>query len=417
MERVTPFDRVVCVTLDRRADKWAEFKKRCPWKCEKFVAVDGKLCRPPAWWKQGAPAWGCYKSHVRIVEECLNSGVESVMVFEDDAVFCENFEERFAAFWSALPADWDMAYLGGQLITADDSPPTRVNDLVYVPDNVNRTHAYAMSGKFLPHVYKWLHASNDWRDRHHIDHHYGRLHQKKKHNVYIPAEWLVGQAEGYSDIKSKEFEERYWPSAEQVAPAKRKFTLVVGLHASGSSCLATCLHKAGVHMGNAFAYRPDSGEAISVAKMMEEHMPFPSVELRDEDGLRKKMLRWMTMKAKEHKHAGMKYPHLCATARLVSDAFDLRVVHIDRPLEDSVESLKRREPSRTPAAIERVQRFLHDEKTKFLSTVDHVTVDYYSLLERPGDELARALKHVGLKASNASMAQAVAHVDASRRHV
>lgn len=37
---------------------------------------------------------------------------EEALIFEDDVVLCENFNERFAALYAALPADWDFCYVG-----------------------------------------------------------------------------------------------------------------------------------------------------------------------------------------------------------------------------------------------------------------------------------------------------------------
>ena len=64
---------------------------------------------------------------------------------------------------------------------------------VYRPFNANRTHAYAVRGTEMLNVLnKHLHA-RDWFEKHHIDHHYGRLHQTGQYGVYVPRRWLVGQ--------------------------------------------------------------------------------------------------------------------------------------------------------------------------------------------------------------------------------
>ena len=65
--------------------RWDDFRRRFPadWPyraVSHFPATDGKLCPPPAWWTESAGAWGCLRSHHRIIEECLNSGIESVLI-------------------------------------------------------------------------------------------------------------------------------------------------------------------------------------------------------------------------------------------------------------------------------------------------------------------------------------------------
>ena len=145
------FDCAYCVSLDRRADRWERFVQNIPsdWpfcEVERFAGIDGKLCPTPAWWKQGGGAWGCYRSHLTLIEQALNRGHESILLFEDDAVFCEGFSQRATEFLEAVPDDWGMIYFGGQHLFVNQNPPLRVNDLVFRPYNLNRTHAFALRG-------------------------------------------------------------------------------------------------------------------------------------------------------------------------------------------------------------------------------------------------------------------------------
>ena len=123
------FEEVYCVTLDRRPDRWDQFMERVQsagWpfqEIQKFQAVDGKLCKPPAYWTQGGGAWGCYRSHLRILEDCLNRGVKSVLFLEDDALPCEDFPAKAEKFLRHLPEDWGMIYLGGQHLLINKFPP------------------------------------------------------------------------------------------------------------------------------------------------------------------------------------------------------------------------------------------------------------------------------------------------------
>src|SRR5262245_46044684 len=112
---------VVCINLKRREERWKAFQERLPgdWpfrKIVRFPAIDGRACVPPPWWKESAGAWGCYRSHLRVVEDCLNNDLESVLVLEDDAEFPPTFAADAAEFLRHVPDDWDMLYLGGQLL-------------------------------------------------------------------------------------------------------------------------------------------------------------------------------------------------------------------------------------------------------------------------------------------------------------
>jgi len=177
-----------------------------------FSAVYGDRCRHPAWWNAGSGAWGCYRSHVQILEQVMSANLPYYIVFEDDAVFDKNFNYKYDKFIDALPVDWDMFYLGGQLIHAEEeiNAPEYVNPEVYRPYNVNRTHCFAVNNKAFTYFYDFL--LRRFEDRQwHIDHHLGRLHEQKNFNVYCPPEWIVGQGEGMSGIKGEHFPERYFP--------------------------------------------------------------------------------------------------------------------------------------------------------------------------------------------------------------
>jgi hypothetical protein len=205
---VVDFDRTVVITLSRRPDRIEGFLARLPagWAVEAYDAIDGLACPKPEWFMGSEGAWGCYRSHQRIIEEALNRGHESVLIFEDDATFVPDFDDRLRDYLAALPEDWGQADLGGQHL----KPAEPVNERVVRAVNVNRTHAYILRGrKFLERVYLHMHGGHHWRGRHHVDHHFGRLHARRV-PAYAPTEWLCGQASGSSDVSGKEVAERWW---------------------------------------------------------------------------------------------------------------------------------------------------------------------------------------------------------------
>ena len=204
-------DRVVVISLARRPERLKAFRARfaAAWPgrdLEVAQAVDGKLAPAPDWWTATPGAWGCYRTHQRILEDAIHAGLRSVLVFEDDATFAPDFVAGLEAYWAALPADAGQVYLGGQHL----APPLPVNDLVVRGRNVNRTHAYAVVGPAaIRELYRWLHSGRHWRGRHHVDHHFGRQHPSGV-PVYAPREWLCGQAAGASDISHRSAPERWW---------------------------------------------------------------------------------------------------------------------------------------------------------------------------------------------------------------
>lgn len=409
------FDRVFCINLDRRPDRWKRFQGNLPkdWPfapVKKVQAIDGQKVQRPQWWRQGGGAWGCFRTHLRLIEQCLNNGVDSVLLMEDDALFPDDFTVRVRAFLEAVPDDWGMLYLGGQHLHVNNSPPIRVNDEVFIPYNVNRTHAFALRGKTMTEVYRHL-CRNDWHNGNHIDHHLGRFHQRRdpEHPVYCPKEWLVGQAGGKSNISGRNPDDRFWAAAERLAdvdPKNEPFVAVLGVHSSGSSCMAGVLYHLGLHLGNEltgfYGNRPDAGEcgyeAVGLANLCETCIPFPSTELKVK---RQKawtlLMTWVNAKRREAYHRGTiaagKYPQLCRLGnQLINATGDkLRVIDIERPLEDSIASLVKR-TGKDPDVIEKHQRWLYAGKRNILERVpseDQLTVNYYDLLSQTETEIRR----------------------------
>ena len=144
------FDRIVCISLDRRVDRWERFASNCEsidWPfgpVVKYAATDGMLACPPPWWKQTPGAWGCLKSHERILEDALNDGIDRLLIFEDDAVFPDDFAEKMERFLWKVPEDWDHLYFGGEHIGTEIYPPADMGDGVLACYSVNRTHAHAL---------------------------------------------------------------------------------------------------------------------------------------------------------------------------------------------------------------------------------------------------------------------------------
>ena len=115
------------INLDRRPDRYESFQKRlqADWPfgpAERFAAVEGQRETLPEWWTAGRGAYGCYQSHLQIIERCIADGAESVLILEDDATFVPGFAAHAQAFLANLPNDWAMAYFGGQHLKQKEPP-------------------------------------------------------------------------------------------------------------------------------------------------------------------------------------------------------------------------------------------------------------------------------------------------------
>ncbi len=230
------FTHVVCVNLDRRTDRWDRFRldKRMdsivragcfsqPLHCP---AIDSRKAKPPQWFTDCCPhpgAWGCLRTHVRIWEDALSNEWDSVLVFEDDAIFRDDFVYEFQLFMENVSADWDQIYLGGQHLYVAEAagnqhhhgslPPQFVNEHVLRCQNVNRTHAYAMRPSMMQAALdkcSLLPQGIPSASAYHVDHRLGELHGD--HKVYSPTRWIVGQEHGQSDVKGtrRDFKQKWW---------------------------------------------------------------------------------------------------------------------------------------------------------------------------------------------------------------
>lgn len=229
------FDRVVCISLAHRPERWEQFQRGLPadWpfpRPKRMRAVDGRKAKPPTTFAPAsipiaamlqiaglipdslqvarmAGVWGCYRSHLRVIEDALTDDCEAVLIFEDDAIFAPGFSKCAEQFMNTVPTDWHQIYFGGQHLDADSNPPVALNDTVLRCRNVNRTHAYALRRSMMVDVYRVLSAlpedPQDVQDLH-LDFRFGRLHANGTWNVYAPHQWIVGQRGGHSDTGALE---------------------------------------------------------------------------------------------------------------------------------------------------------------------------------------------------------------------
>ena len=123
------FDKIICINLDRRPDRWREVQeqfKKAEIKAERFSAVDGN----PRRWAHVKDAVegkgindikpesfggvaGCIASHTDIWKAAKAQGWKNVLIIEDDCDFVHELQQRFTERINEVPQDWDLLYFGG----------------------------------------------------------------------------------------------------------------------------------------------------------------------------------------------------------------------------------------------------------------------------------------------------------------
>ncbi len=172
-------------------------------------AIDGSAMPPSAWWRAGGGAWGCYLSHVHVLQRAHIEKAASVLILEDDVIWRRDAAQLVSEFMSEVPADWGQLYLGGQHSVA----PSLESSRVYRCRSVNRTHAYAVSGGCLGKLHAHVTYAPDYikstRPRH-IDHQLEVAHRRSDWPVYSPSWWLAGQGQNKSQVNGRQHPDKWW---------------------------------------------------------------------------------------------------------------------------------------------------------------------------------------------------------------
>lgn len=186
------FERVVVINLDRRPDRLAEFDEQAKsigLEYERHAAFDaeGKLNN---FGLPLRPSDACMKSHSDVINKAHNDGVKSLLVFEDDSNFVDNFIEKCEQAWREVPDDWDLFYGGLWLHSSQ-----KFSDHLVKPTNSWSAHCYGINGKALPHVFRQI------QGKRFIDIELSTLNTRL--NAYCAKPALVYQRPSYSDLERK----------------------------------------------------------------------------------------------------------------------------------------------------------------------------------------------------------------------
>lgn len=186
-----------------------------------WPAIDGQVTGTPTTWTyrefvpdkvnffRGPGAWGCYRSHLNLIEYLLNERIYTpTLILEDDAYPIEGFIESYKDFMSKVPNDWNQIYLGGQHLYE----PVSRNPTTFTAIRINRSHAYMVRGEdYIKRLYQILSDWKSWPGQdYYADHAMAMLQLEGRWNIYTPVKWLVGQREGISTCTMNSVETRDW---------------------------------------------------------------------------------------------------------------------------------------------------------------------------------------------------------------
>ena len=180
------FRNPVLINLDRRADRLEQFDKQAKdlgITYRRFSAVEAT-----------DPRLGCKLSHISALSTCKD---QVAFVFEDDAIFVDDFQAQFQAAMQNAPDDWEMLYLGAHLLKREPYNQWWTRSL-----ECSSTHAYAVRASLIPRLIKQAMSMDG-----HTDVAFSSLHKDIK--AYAARPTLVYQGASYSDLQQCEVDYTY----------------------------------------------------------------------------------------------------------------------------------------------------------------------------------------------------------------
>lgn len=177
------------INLKRREDRLRELK--LPFDYEIFEATDGKIHFPNEV-ANLVGHLGCWDSHRRLLEKIKEENIEYTLIFEDDAVVCDDFIKKMEIVVSELPEDWDLLYLGGW----NTGEIKKYSEHLNLAEDVLTTHSYLIRQKFVDTLLSSIYNRKFKIDVVFCD-------ALKKGKCFISNPVLSWQREGYSDIVNK----------------------------------------------------------------------------------------------------------------------------------------------------------------------------------------------------------------------
>jgi GR25 family glycosyltransferase involved in LPS biosynthesis len=147
----TFFDKIYCINLDRRSDRWNECVEKfnlMDIDVERFSACDGQLI-DTGYGKVYNGELGGTISHTRLIKKIIDHGYERVLVLEDDVEFNHNFLTKTEEVIRELPSDWDILFFGGNHTGGFDT----INSNLIKVYQTYALQCYALNKKCLSTIY------------------------------------------------------------------------------------------------------------------------------------------------------------------------------------------------------------------------------------------------------------------------
>lgn len=189
------FDKIFCINLDKRVDRWNEASSLFDSYSVSVERVSGIEDRFP--WN------GLRLTVIGIFERAIRENYETILILEDDVDWSTDFYDRLETCWKSLPEDWDMFYFSA----AHQHWPYSYNEHLFKLIWSTAAHAIAFKRSCFETVLASLKNSKEA-----IDVIYSRLQPNL--NAYCCIEPIAWQRRSFSDIEG---EEKWYPYLKDVS--------------------------------------------------------------------------------------------------------------------------------------------------------------------------------------------------------
>lgn len=198
------FEHIYCINLDRRPDRWEACQEefdRIGIEVERVSATDGEAAfKSNATWIDELGLlpgeYGVLESNSSVLFDAREKGYNSILILEDDIQFSETFNKDWDNWCSEIPDNWEMLYLGGNLVGWQPSP---IAKHVHKGEGIFAVHALGLRGAALNGIGLFPKDGP-------VDVQYAR--KSTNYNSYIMIPRLAYQRNDWSDIQNKPSE--YW---------------------------------------------------------------------------------------------------------------------------------------------------------------------------------------------------------------
>jgi hypothetical protein len=194
-----PFPQVFYINLEDRPERRRQVEAelaRIGLQAERFPAV-----RPVEPAEIALRRLSCKLSHLGVVQKAMQQNMPSVLVLEDDVVFCDDFLARASeCLHDAASVQWDLLYFGYESFGYDHGKLMPVTSRLARTQSTYLTHCYAIHSRCFTTYTDLILRSEVGQALDSVF-----VHSASRLKVYCSVPKLARQRPGFSDIEQAQF--------------------------------------------------------------------------------------------------------------------------------------------------------------------------------------------------------------------